>query len=104
MHKFFDMQPFIPATSQLILLIEDNNEMAENISCILELAHYTMLHAASGRQGVALAQKHRPDLILCDIMMPELDGYGVLHILTNDPDTAGIPFIFITAKTDAIDI
>lgn len=83
-----------------ILLIEDNAEMAENISSILQLAKYDVTHAANGKIGVDLAQKDPPDLIICDIMMPELDGYGVLHILNNDADTASIPFIFLTAKAD----
>jgi CRP-like cAMP-binding protein/ActR/RegA family two-component response regulator len=83
-----------------ILLIEDNAEMAENISCILELAHYNVICAPNGKVGVDMAQHKHPDLILCDIMMPELDGYGVIHILGNDPDTASIPFIFLTAKSD----
>lgn len=86
-----------------ILLIEDNTEMAENISGILQLAHYDVVYAPNGKEGVDLAQKSHPDLILCDIMMPDLDGYGVLHILHNDPDTAGIPFIFLTAKADKSD-
>lgn len=86
--------------SQHILLIEDNAEMAENISNILQLANYDVTTATNGRVGVNLAQKNHPDLILCDIMMPELDGYGVLHILNNDPVTASIPFIFLTAKAD----
>lgn len=86
-----------------ILLIEDNAEVADNISCILELARYNVTYAQNGKIGVDLAQKNRPDLILCDIMMPELDGYGVLHILNKDPDTASIPFIFLTAKSDKAD-
>jgi DNA-binding response OmpR family regulator len=86
-----------------ILLIEDNLEMADNISSILQLAHYNVSYASNGKAGVDLAQKHHPDLILCDIMMPELDGYGVLHILHNDPDTSGIPFIFLTAKAEKND-
>jgi CRP-like cAMP-binding protein/CheY-like chemotaxis protein len=86
-----------------ILLIEDNAEMAENISSILELAKYNVTHAPNGKIGVDLAQHNRPDLILCDIMMPELDGYGVLHILNKDSDTASIPFIFLTAKADKSD-
>ncbi|HEY9005779.1 MAG TPA: response regulator [Ohtaekwangia sp.] len=89
--------------SYTILLIEDNAEMADNISSILQLAHYQVNHAANGKTGVELAQKTHPDLILCDIMMPELDGYGVIHILNNDPDTANIPFIFLTAKADKND-
>lgn len=90
--------------SHTILLIEDNEEMSENITSILKLAHYNVIRAANGKEGVALAQKEHPDLILCDIMMPELDGYGVLHIVNSDPETAGIPFIFLTAKADKTDL
>jgi CRP-like cAMP-binding protein/ActR/RegA family two-component response regulator len=86
-----------------ILLIEDDLEMADNISAILELAHYKVLHAPNGKIGVNLAQRNHPDLILCDIMMPELDGYGVIHILNMDPATANIPFIFLTGKGDKAD-
>lgn len=86
-----------------ILLIEDNPEMAENIQGILELAKYHVTHASNGKAGVDLAQRNPPDLILCDIMMPELDGYGVIHILNKDPETANIPFIFLTAKADKSD-
>ncbi len=90
--------------SPKILLIEDNSEMAENITSILELANYDVLYAANGKQGVAVAQQSQPDLILCDIMMPELDGYGVLHILNHDPDTASIPFVFLSAKADKSEV
>lgn len=86
-----------------ILLIEDNAEMADNIVGILQLASYTVEHALNGKIGVDLAHQLHPDLILCDIMMPELDGYGVLHILSKDPDTMNIPFIFLTAKADKSD-
>lgn len=86
-----------------ILVIEDNQEMAENISSILELADYRALSATNGKIGVELAQQHLPDLILCDVMMPELDGYGVLHILNKNPETSSIPFIFLTAKADKSD-
>lgn len=86
-----------------ILIIEDNQEMSENIAAILELAHYKVLAAPNGKAGVALAQENNPDLVLCDVMMPELDGYGVLHILNSDPATAGIPFVFVTAKADRSD-
>jgi CheY-like chemotaxis protein len=65
-----------------VLLIEDNLEVRENTSEILALANYEVLIAENGKIGVDLAQKHLPDLIICDIMMPELDGYGVLHILS----------------------
>ncbi|HTB31865.1 MAG TPA: response regulator [Bacteroidia bacterium] len=87
-----------------ILLIEDNNEMRENTSEILSLANYAVLTAENGKVGVEMAKKDKPDLIICDIMMPDLDGYGVLHILTKDPETAGIPFIFLTAKAEKSDM
>ena len=86
-----------------ILVIEDNLEMAENISAILRLAKYSVLTAANGKAGVEAAQQHHPDLVLCDIMMPELDGYGVLHLLSKDPETANIPFVFLTAKAEKSD-
>ena len=87
-----------------ILLIEDNLEVRENTSEILTLANYEVIAAENGKVGVELAQEHRPDLIICDIMMPELDGYGVLHILGKKEETAAIPFIFLTAKTEKTDI
>ncbi len=86
-----------------ILIIEDNNDMRENIAEILELAQYQVETAPNGKEGVRIAQEKDPDLIICDIMMPELDGYGVLHILSNDPKTALIPFIFLTAKAEKND-
>jgi CRP-like cAMP-binding protein len=87
-----------------ILLIEDNPDVRENTSEILSLANYEVITAENGKVGVELAAQHRPDLIICDIMMPELDGYGVLHILSKKPETASIPFIFLTAKTEKADI
>ncbi len=86
-----------------ILLIEDNVEMRENTQEILELSGYSVHTAQNGREGVKMAQSEKPDLIICDIMMPELDGYGVLHMLGNDVETAGIPFVFLTAKAERID-
>lgn len=87
-----------------ILLIEDNADVRENTAEILELAKFQVVTAANGKIGVDLAIKEKPDLIICDIMMPELDGYGVLHMLSRQPDTASIPFIFLTAKTERADI
>jgi len=87
-----------------ILLIEDNTEIRENTEEILSLASYEVITAPNGKIGVTLAQEQRPDLIVCDIMMPELDGYGVLHILSKKTETAQIPFIFLTAKTERADI
>src|SRR5690554_6939715 len=86
-----------------ILIIEDNFEVRENTAEILELSDYNVLTATNGKEGVALAKSKLPDLIICDIMMPELDGYGVLHILNKDPKTIGIPFIFLTAKAEKDD-
>jgi CRP-like cAMP-binding protein len=87
-----------------ILLIEDNAEVRENTSEILELAKYVVVTAENGKVGVEMAMKEKPDLIICDIMMPLLDGYGVLHLLSKQPETATIPFIFLTAKTERTDI
>jgi CRP-like cAMP-binding protein len=87
-----------------ILLIEDNPEVRENTAEILSLANYEVHTAENGKVGVEMATREKPDLIICDIMMPELDGYGVLHILSKKPETASIPFIFLTAKTEKTDI
>lgn len=87
-----------------ILLIEDDQDMRENTAEILELANYKVLRAENGRRGVELARKHNPDLVLCDIMMPELDGYGVLHLLSRDPATAETPFVFLSAKAERGDV
>lgn len=87
-----------------ILLIEDNNDIRESTAEILELSGYGILQAENGKTGVDIAVKHRPDLILCDIMMPELDGYGVLYLLNKNPETAAIPFIFLTAKAERLDL
>lgn len=86
-----------------ILIIEDNNEVRENLAEILTLSNYQALTAENGKVGVEMAIGHHPDLILCDVMMPELDGFGVLHILSKNPDTAMIPFVFLTAKTEKTD-
>ncbi|OQB62060.1 MAG: putative transcriptional regulatory protein YedW [Bacteroidetes bacterium ADurb.Bin141] len=83
-----------------ILLIEDNKEVRENTAEILELGGYAVVTAADGKKGVEEVHKQKPDLIICDIMMPVLDGYGVLHLLSKNPETAVIPFIFLTAKTE----
>ena len=86
-----------------ILLIEDNAEIRENIVEILELADYKVDAAENGKIGVELAIKIVPDLIICDIMMPVLDGYGVLHLINKNPVLKGIPFIFLTAKSEKDD-
>lgn len=89
--------------NQKILIIEDNTDIRENVVEILELAGYTVFESDNGKNGVELAVKNLPDVILCDIMMPELDGYGVLYMLNKNPKTATIPFIFLTAKAERID-
>ncbi len=89
--------------SKTILVIDDNNDLRENTAEILELAGYKTLTAENGRRGVDVAIKEKPSLIVCDIMMPELDGYGVLHLLRKNEDTQNIPFIFLTAKTERSD-
>lgn len=86
-----------------ILVIDDNNDLRENTAEILELAGYKTLTAENGKKGVDVATREKPSLIVCDIMMPELDGYGVLHLLRKNPDTQNIPFIFLTAKTERSD-
>lgn len=88
-----------------ILIIEDNLEIREGSAEILELTgEYDVITAENGMIGVELATKHHPDLILCDIMMPELDGYGVLYMLSKQDTTMHIPFIFITAKSERGDM
>lgn len=86
-----------------ILLIEDNKDVRENTAEILELAKYKVITAKNGKEGVELAQKEKPDLIICDIMMPVLDGHGTLHLLSKNEETSSIPFIFLTAKAERSD-
>ena len=86
-----------------VLVIDDNPEIRENTAEILELAGYKTFTAENGKKGVEVAQKEKPDVIVCDIMMPELDGYGVLHLLRKNPETENIPFVFLTAKTERSD-
>lgn len=92
-----------PFMAQKILVIEDNPSMLENIADIIRLANYEAITASNGKTGVEMAKQQSPDLILCDIMMPELDGYGVFYILHKDEETANIPFVFLTAKSDQAD-
>ncbi|MBW4573725.1 MAG: EAL domain-containing response regulator [Aphanothece sp. CMT-3BRIN-NPC111] len=86
-----------------ILVIEDEELVRESILELLEAEGFHTIDAASGDVGVELAQRHKPDLIICDVMMPNLDGYGVLNILRQNSATATIPFIFLTAKADKVD-
>ncbi|MCL4787831.1 MAG: response regulator transcription factor [Verrucomicrobia bacterium] len=87
-----------------ILVIEDEPEMRRNLLTILKLEKFQPLGAENGRIGLEMAKREKPDLILCDVMMPELDGHGVLEALRQDEDTASIPFIFLTAKGEKADL
>lgn len=86
-----------------ILLIEDNTEIRENIAEILELAGYSVATAENGKAGIENALVQKPDVIICDVMMPVLDGYGVLHLVQKNKELAGTPFIFLTAKAERSD-
>lgn len=87
-----------------ILLIEDNKDVRDNTSEILRLAQYEVMTAKNGKEGIETVHKDKPDLIICDIMMPELDGYGVLHLLSKNEETSSIPFIYLTAKAERTDM
>ncbi|MBV8351296.1 MAG: response regulator [Verrucomicrobia bacterium] len=87
-----------------ILVIEDEPEMRRNLTTILRLENMHPLAAENGRVGVELAKKEKPDLILSDVKMPELDGYGVIAAIRAHRETASIPFIFLTAKGKRSDI
>ena len=91
-------------THRTILIVDDHNEIRENIAEILALGGYRTLTAENGKRGVEIAIAEKPDLIVCDIMMPELDGYGVLHLLRKNPETEDIPLIFLTAKAERTDL
>ena len=86
-----------------ILVIEDNTDIRENTVEILDLAGYKTFSAENGKKGVEIAFLEKPDLIVCDIMMPVLDGYGVLHLLRKNEETINTPFIFLTAKIERTD-
>src|SRR5215510_2399289 len=87
-----------------ILVIEDEAETLDNLVLMLEMEGFKPLSAPNGRAGIEVARRERPDVILCDISMPKLDGYGVLEALRADENTVSIPFIFLTAKTDKKDL
>jgi CheY-like chemotaxis protein/CRP-like cAMP-binding protein len=83
-----------------ILIIEDDLALRENTAELLELENYKVLTAPNGKIGIEMAKKNVPDIIVCDIMMPEVDGYGVLEAISLDSKTQHIPFIFLSAKTE----
>lgn len=87
-----------------IVLIEDDTILRETTTELLQLSNYEVQTASDGKKGVLLAQNYLPDVIVCDIMMPELDGYGVLQALSTNARTKSIPFIFLSAKTERKDI
>ena len=86
-----------------ILIIEDQPDMRENIATILEMENYAVLTASNGEEGLAAALEEKPDLILCDVMMPKLNGHDVLQRLRDDPTICGTPFLFLTAKGEKQD-
>jgi DNA-binding response OmpR family regulator len=83
-----------------ILIVEDENFIRENLIELLEIEGFEAVGAQNGKLGLEMAQKYKPDLILCDVMMPDLDGYSVLSALREDATTAKIPFMFLTASAD----
>ncbi|WP_445736528.1 response regulator [Mariniflexile sp.] len=87
-----------------ILLIEDDVVLRENTAELLELSNYNVITAPNGKIGLEIAKNDLPNIIICDIMMPELDGYGVLEALAKNESTKHIPFIFLSAKTERKDV
>lgn len=87
-----------------VLIIEDVRALRAKIVNLLELENYQVLAAENGLEGVSIARSKHPDLILCDVMMPKLDGHGVLAALQDDPSTAQIPFVFLTARGERSDV
>lgn len=87
-----------------ILIIEDQATMRRNVALMLQLEGHTALTAANGLEGLETARRERPDLILCDVMMPEMDGHAVLTAMRADAMVKDIPFIFLTAKGDRADV
>jgi len=83
-----------------ILLIEDDTTLRENTAELLELSNFRVITAPNGRIGIDKVNEHLPDLIVCDILMPEIDGYGVLESVSKNPKTSHIPLIFLSAKTE----
>lgn len=87
-----------------ILVIEDNTAVREEIVEILGLANYTVLEAVDGKEGILLAEEKHPDLIICDLTLPILDGFVVLQVLNNNKETSSIPFIFLTSRSDRAEV
>jgi len=87
-----------------ILIIEDQPQMRRNLATILEMENFQVITAENGQRGVELARLEKPDLIICDVMMPELDGYGVLQTVRAEAALATTPFVFLTAKGDKLEL
>jgi DNA-binding NarL/FixJ family response regulator len=87
-----------------ILIIDDQTPMRRNLALMLELEGYEVATAENGKVGVERALKHPPDLVICDVMMPELDGHGVVQSLRESKQTATVPFIFLSARGDKADV
>ncbi len=90
-------------TQKTILLIDDDIRVSGLLKRFLYEAKYNVIEANSGGKGIEMAKSTKPDIILCDIMMPEMDGYTVLKHIRSDADTKSIPFIFLTAKDGTSD-
>jgi len=86
-----------------VLVIEDEAQIRANIERLLKVEGYEVICAADGASGIAAARARRPDMVVCDILMPQIDGYGVLAALRAGPDTAHIPLVFLTASADKDD-
>lgn len=87
-----------------ILLIEDNDNILDNTAEILEMANYQVVTAKNGKQGIQLAMNGSVDLIICDIAMPEVNGFDVMSFLKSQASTKNIPFIFLSARTEKTDM
>lgn len=87
-----------------LLIIEDEIAIRANLVRLLSIEGFTVLEATDGLAGLAIAKAELPALIICDVMMPELDGYGVLDGIRSDPATADIPFVFLSASADVCDL
>lgn len=87
-----------------VLVIEDNPDIRENMCELLDLAGYTSIYAQDGTGGIEAAARHLPDIILCDVLMPDIDGYEVFNRLKNNVATACIPFVFVTANAEKINM
>jgi DNA-binding response OmpR family regulator len=87
-----------------ILVIEDEAPIRDKIVTVLQYENYEVFDASNGREGVVAARQHRPDLIICDVLMPDMNGYGALAALRDDPETSVIPVIFLTAAASRADM